>query len=81
VAVSSYRNAVNRQHNHGANKRHEKAGRITRAVQAKRLSEETADQRADDTENGRNDDPAAVTARHQQLCDRTNYQAEHYPSK
>ena len=58
-----------------------KPARLTGRIQAERLSDKTAKQRADDAKHHRHDDATRITARHQQLRNRADDQTEDDPPK
>jgi hypothetical protein len=61
--------------------RTDEARRLTRTIQVKRLPDESAEERADDTEENRDDDSTGIATRHDELRDDPDDQTEEDPTE
>src|SRR6266496_1147715 len=79
--ATPHRDAVNPEHEDGAQGCADEARRLARPIEVERLPDETADERADDPEKNGHDDPAWIASRHDELRDDPDHQTEKYPSQ
>src|SRR6187431_1818065 len=75
------KSTVDKQQQHGAQRRHEESGRLAGLIPSERPPEEPGYERSSNAERYRHEHAARVTARHEKLGEDTDDQAEYDPSK
>ncbi len=73
--------AIEGEHDHGADDGHDEAGRLTLAIEAHHPPDPSPEQRTDDAENDGDDDAARIRPRHDELGHDTDDEAEHDPQQ